>query len=66
MGHHANMWVKYKPKTHYVISVDFEERLFALCLTKEETPKEEWYWVRCEHVKLLENKVIKYPTNNNK
>lgn len=51
--HHANMWVTYQNKKHYVISVDFPERLFALIEEKEAAPLDEWQWVRCENIELI-------------
>jgi len=51
--HHANMWVMYQGKRKYVISVSFTEALFGLCDDKEETPPDEWSWVRCENVEVI-------------
>lgn len=51
--HHANMWVMYQDEKHYVISVDFQERLFALVEEKEAAPMDEWRWVRCENIELI-------------
>jgi hypothetical protein len=53
MQHHANTFVMYQGKQHYVISVDFREQLFGLVEEKEAVPKDEWLWVRCENVTLI-------------
>lgn len=62
---HADMWVIYKGVRLYVVSVDFEERLFGLIDDKRDTPADEWKWTRCESVKLAGDitpaKILKSP-----
>ena len=64
-GFHADMWVIYQGERHYVVSVDFEERLFGLIDDKHDVPADEWKWVRCESVKLASDnisaKILKFP-----
>ncbi|MBW3517457.1 hypothetical protein KO537_22475 [Shewanella sp. NKUCC01_JLK] len=64
-GHHANMWVIYCGKKHYVISANFPERLFALVPEKEDVPLDEWCWVRCENVSLIKNEILNFPAIKN-
>lgn len=49
----ANMWVMYKGQKRYVISVNFPERLLGLCDGKADIEPDEWTWVRCENVKVI-------------
>jgi hypothetical protein len=65
-GHHANMWVIYCGKKHYVISANFPERLFALVPEKEDVPLDEWCWVRCENVSLIKNEILNFPAIKNR
>lgn len=60
MDHHANMFVNYMGKSHYVISVNFPEALFGLVPQKEDYPADEWSWVRCENVELIKSNVIQF------
>ncbi|GEM_PF-1177360 len=62
MSHHANMYVRYCDETHYVISVNFTEALFALVPDKDDYPADEWTWVRCESVSLLKSEVVAFPS----
>lgn len=55
---HANMWVQYQDSKRYVISVNFEERLLALTDGKTVTPLDEWSWVRCENIKMIECEIV--------
>ena len=60
-GFRADMWVEYignkrylnKGQKYYVIAVSFPEALLALVERDEDTPPDEWSWVRCENVTLV-------------
>ena len=52
-GFHADMWVIYEGERKYIISVSFPEALLGLCDRKEDTPADEWTWVRCESVEII-------------
>tara|TARA_B110000196_G_C21152018_1_gene670402 strand:+ start:4214 stop:4429 length:216 start_codon:yes stop_codon:yes gene_type:complete len=59
--HHSMMWVHYNNKRYYVISLSFSERLFALVESRDHYPADEWKWVRCENVELIECKTLQFP-----
>ena len=54
MPHHANMWCRHEGKTYYIVSSNFDQALFGLIPHKEPTDPEEWQWVRCENVEMIE------------
>jgi hypothetical protein len=39
----------------------FSERLFALVESRDHYPADEWKWVRCENVELIECKTLQFP-----
>lgn len=51
---HANTWVTYEGQKYYVISVNFPEGLLGLVPDKQDYPADEWSWVRCENIQLVE------------
>lgn len=46
-------WVMYEGQKRYVIAVNFPERLLGLCDEKEDVEPDEWIWVRCENVQIV-------------
>jgi len=52
-GFTGNMFCMYQGKKMFVMSVDFTEALFGLTEEKADIPPEEWSWVRCENVELI-------------
>ena len=57
----VNTWVTYKGDKKYVISLSFPEGLFALVDEKCDVPADDWSWVRCESVELIQSEVIPFP-----
>ena len=52
----VNMYVMYQGKDMYVIAVAFEEALLALVPDKSDYDPDEWTWVRCENIVIIEDK----------
>ncbi len=52
----GNMFCTHQGEKKFIMSVDFNEALLGLTNEQEDIPPEEWEWVRCENVTILEDK----------
>ena len=51
----GNMFCTYNSEKHFVMSVDFIEALVGLTNERADIPQDEWVWVRCENIDLINN-----------